>query len=159
MYFLIGRQRVQENRALCPRTAAVLDAIPRIHGMAMFSALLPNGQIASHCGPSNTKLTIHLGLVVPPGCGMRVSREARSWEEGKCLVFDDSFEHESWNRSSSTRFILFLDIWHPDLSDVEIDLLSEIQDIFTEEDHVQDLHRIRAAREQERGHAWWPTGR
>lgn len=30
------------------------------------------------------------------GCYIRVGSEAkRGWEEGKCLVFDDSFEHEA----------------------------------------------------------------
>jgi aspartate beta-hydroxylase len=47
------------------------------------------------------RLTVHLGLRVPRGCSLRVAEETRAWEEGKCLVFDDSFEHEvGWfNRS------------------------------------------------------------
>ena len=44
---------------------------------------------------SNTRLTCHLGIEIPPGdvtitCG----GEKRKWEQGKCVVFDDSFEHE-----------------------------------------------------------------
>ena len=31
---------------------------------------------------------------VPTGCRLRVGREWRTWQPGKCLVFDDSYEHE-----------------------------------------------------------------
>lgn len=37
---------------------------------------------------------ICLSLQVPPGCRIRVGREWRSWHPGRCLVFDDSYEHE-----------------------------------------------------------------
>jgi len=48
-----------------------------------------------HCGPSNTRIRAHLGLVVPEGCcRMRVANETIEWKEGKIIVFDDSFEHE-----------------------------------------------------------------
>lgn len=45
-------------------------------------------------GPSNLKLRIHMGVVVPPGCRIRVADEWHTWREGECLVFDESFEHE-----------------------------------------------------------------
>lgn len=38
---------------------------------------------------------------------------------GRCLVFDDAFEHEVWNPSGETRAVLVFDFWHPDLSDAE----------------------------------------
>ena len=38
------------------------------------------------------------------------------WEEGKVVVFDDSFEHEIWNLSSHPRLILILDLIHPDMT-------------------------------------------
>ena len=47
----------------------------------------------------------------------------RHWEEGKVLVFDDSFEHEAWNDSEAPRVVLIFDIWHPDLSKGEVKLL------------------------------------
>lgn len=34
---------------------------------------------------------------------------------GKCLVFDDSYEHEVWNRTEGERVLLLFDLWHPDL--------------------------------------------
>jgi aspartyl/asparaginyl beta-hydroxylase (cupin superfamily) len=34
-------------------------------------------------------------------------------QEGKCVVFDDSFEHEVWHRGDERRVVLLLNIWHP----------------------------------------------
>ena len=42
------------------------------------------------CSPFST----HNGPQVPTGCRLRVGREWRTWQPGKCLVFDDSYEHE-----------------------------------------------------------------
>ena len=50
---------------------------------------------------------------------MRVGAETRAWREGEALIFDDSIEHEAWNRSNRTRVILLFEIWRPELSDDE----------------------------------------
>lgn len=155
MYFLVGGNRVEENRRLCPRTAAILDAIDETFGMVMFSALLPGGHIAPHRGPSNCRITIHLGLVVPPDCSLRVGEETRGWEAGRCLAFDDTFEHEAYNRSGEARFVLFADVWHPELSEAEIAALTAMQRLFAKGSNPQSLGRVLADREAERGHAWW----
>lgn len=34
---------------------------------------------------------------------------------GKCLVFDDCYEHEVWNKTDKERVLLLFDLWHPDL--------------------------------------------
>jgi aspartyl/asparaginyl beta-hydroxylase (cupin superfamily) len=56
---------------------------------------------------------------VPPQCTMmRVGSTWREWEEGRCLVFDDSFEHEVRHTGGVTagqRVVLLLRFWHPDL--------------------------------------------
>jgi aspartate beta-hydroxylase len=54
---------------------------------------------------------------------IRVGDEIRTWETGKCIVFDDSFEHEVWNRSKITRIVLIVDVWNPILTDAEINAL------------------------------------
>lgn len=51
---------------------------------------------------------------------MRVGDETREPEEGKCHIFDDSFNHEAWHDGDKTRIVLILDIWHPDLTDAEV---------------------------------------
>ena len=40
----------------------------------------------------------------------------RTWSAGRCLVFDDSWEHEVWNDSAAPRSVLLLDVSHPDLA-------------------------------------------
>jgi aspartate beta-hydroxylase len=119
----------RENLARCPRTAALLDSLPVAHtaGLTYFSALGPGTRVAAHCGPTNTRLRCHLGIIVPAGCAIRVGSTSRSWEEGRCIVFDDSFEHEVWNESDRHRYVLILDVWHPDLTPAEVWALTEVE--------------------------------
>lgn len=101
-------KRIDENCARCPVTTRLVEAIP---GMttAGFSALAPGTRIAPHTGYTSRVLRCHLGLVVPPGCALRVGRETRTWEEGRCLVFDDTVRHEAWNEGTSRRVVLLVD--------------------------------------------------
>lgn len=110
----------------CPRTMALLDAHreeAQGAGVAYFSCLDPHTRVAQHRGPTNTRLRCHLGLEVPPGCGLRVAGEQRTWQPGRALLFDDSFMHEVWNDSAHRRVVLIVDVWHPDLDPQEIELL------------------------------------
>ena len=81
--------------------------------------------IESHRGPTNIRVRCHLGVKVPDGdCAIRVGEEVRRWREGKCLVFDDYFEHEAWNHTDEDRLVLIVDLWHPGLSATEVTLLA-----------------------------------
>jgi aspartate beta-hydroxylase len=116
--------RHEEHYARCPRTAALLDALPlvriRDHAPeALFSVLSPGTHILPHTGVTNTRLVTHLPLIVPPDCAIRVGGQEHVWQEGRCVTFDDTWEHEAWNRSGQTRVVLIVDSWHPDLSEVE----------------------------------------
>src|SRR5262249_19221354 len=110
----------ERNAVEAPITANLLRDISDIsthpRGLAYFSVLQPRVHIGAHCGPTNARIRAHLGIRVPDGAVMRVGTETRSWTEGKCLVFDDSWEHEVFNRSDFIRAVLLLDIWHPDLT-------------------------------------------
>lgn len=54
---------------------------------------------------------MHLGIVVPDGCRIKINGEEHSWQEGKLIVFDDTFRHEAWNPSrDTTRVVLMFDI-------------------------------------------------
>lgn len=115
---------VEENAARCPRTAEAVASLPqpRVQGRSptvMFSRLMPGAHIPPHNGMLNTRLICHLPLVVPDGCGFRVGDLRRGWHEGELLVFDDSIEHEAWNRGNADRVILLFDIARPELSDEE----------------------------------------
>ena len=124
-YFFHRHGLPQEaHRARCPRTAALLDALPlvriRDHAPeALFSVLSPSTHILLHTGVTNTRLVTHLPLIVPSDCAIRVGGQEHAWQEGRCVTFDDTWEHEAWNRSDKLRVVLILDCWHPDLSEVE----------------------------------------
>ena len=106
-------QRLEENMALCPETARLLATVPGLT-TAGFSRLAPGTHIRPHVGYTHAVLRCHLGLVVPTeGCALRVGDETRPWDEGRCLVFDDTVEHEAWNRSSVDRIVLLLDFLRP----------------------------------------------
>ena len=91
-------------------------------GAHFFSRLVAGSHIGAHCGPSNLRLRVHLGLLVPEGTRIRVGDEVRAWREGECLVFDDSYEHEVWHDGAGDRIVLICDMWHPDL-DVDRDIV------------------------------------
>ena len=67
----------------------------------------------------NVRLICHLPLVVPAGCLFRVGNLTRSWVEGEALVFNDTIEHEAWNRSGEDRYVLLFDVWRPELAEEE----------------------------------------
>ncbi len=118
--------RIDQNCVRCPKTAAVMDSLPLAEAEAympevFFSVLQPDAHIIPHYGQMNIRLTVHLGLIIPNGCSIRAGDETRSWTEGKILVFDDSFEHEAWNRSDSDRIVLIFEVWNPDLNEAEIE--------------------------------------
>ena len=119
-YLLLEGTDTSLQRRQTPKTAKIVSAISRQSGHAFFSVLDPGTHILPHCGPSNYRLRLQLGLCIPHGCSIRVGDQTRTWVEGKCLVLDDAFEHEVWNTSEHKRIILLVDIWHPDFSDKEI---------------------------------------
>ncbi|MFE2943140.1 aspartyl/asparaginyl beta-hydroxylase domain-containing protein [Streptomyces sp. NPDC059255] len=79
-----------------------------------FSTLLPGAAVAPHCDLWNFSINLHLAVDIPDGCSITVAEETRSWEEGKCLLFDYSFEHEARNDGSRPRACLLVDLWHPE---------------------------------------------
>ena len=87
-------------------------------------ALAPHSHIPAHTGVTNTRLIVHLGLIVPPSCRFRVGNETREWREGEAFVFDDSIEHEAWNDGDDLRVVLIFDIWNPNLSAAEREMVS-----------------------------------
>ena len=97
---------------LCPDTAKLLSQIPNLIS-ADFSYLPAHTHIKPHKGFTKMVLRVHLGLIIPKDCGIKVGNETREWEPGKLLIFDDSFEHEAWNNSKEDRFVLMLDIVNP----------------------------------------------
>jgi phosphatidylglycerophosphate synthase len=128
--FLFG-VRGEKNPAvcdLCPETTRVVEGLPlcRNFGFVMFSGLEPGSHIAAHTGSSNLRLRHHLGVLVPEPDGprIRVGSQERSWRQGRCLAFDDGFEHEVHHPGTRPRVVLSVDVWHPSLSERDVEFLS-----------------------------------
>ena len=120
-YFWQSGAPVAEHAAHCPAVMAALAhaPMPVIEGrspMALWSLLKPGTHIAPHHGLLNTRLICHLPLLTPPDCALRVGAETRAWRQGEMLIFDDSIEHEAWNRSADTRVILLFEVWRPEIA-------------------------------------------
>jgi aspartyl/asparaginyl beta-hydroxylase (cupin superfamily) len=114
-----------------PATVSALRDVQlvRIDGTPMevfFSRLKPGAHIPPHHGLTNTRVTVHLPLVVPPQCAIRVAQHVHEWREGEIFAFDDSFEHEAWNRSDRDRVVLIFEAHHPDLSAHERDAVEHV---------------------------------
>jgi len=107
----------------CRKTMAALADAPltRIPGRTpsvLFSKLAARAHIPPHTGMLNARLICHLPLIVPDGCAFRVGNDVRSWKVGAAWAFDDTIEHEAWNKGNADRYILIFDVWRPEL-DVE----------------------------------------
>lgn len=114
-------ERLAENAARCPRTMEAMAKVPLVHmrnrsPSVLFSLLRPGAHIPPHTGMVNTRLICHLPLIVPGECIFRVGNETRRWQEGRAWAFDDTIEHEAWNRTRETRVILLFEVWRPELS-------------------------------------------
>ena len=143
-YFLWEHgRRVEAHCERCPRTAEALAALPmaelpNFSPTAMFSCLEARTTIPPHCGETNTRLIVHLPLIVPAGCWFRVGNETRVWQEGKAFVFDDTIEHEARNDSDELRVVLIFDVWNPLLSPAERELVAglvnAVRDYYRTED-------------------------
>ncbi|XP_029447228.1 aspartyl/asparaginyl beta-hydroxylase isoform X2 [Rhinatrema bivittatum] len=121
-YTLWQQGRKNENACnAAPKTCALLEKFPEStgckRGQIKYSVMHPGTHVWPHTGPTNCRLRMHLGLVIPKkGCQIRCANDTRSWDEGKVLIFDDSFEHEVWQDADSYRLIFIVDVWHPELT-------------------------------------------
>ncbi len=131
-FFYKNGAKDSNNHGKCPNTSRILTKIAGVDiaGRTYFSAMTPGIHIKPHCGPHNFKLRTHLGIVTTPQATIRVANEIRTWPQGKCIVFDDSFEHEVWNKSDITRIVLIVDVWNPILSSEEIMALEYVMPEF-----------------------------
>lgn len=115
-FFFYGMgYKADGNCARCPETTRLIEQIP---GMttAFFSILSPHKHIPAHRGLYKGFLRYHLGLIVPEpraACRLRVADQIVHWEEGKSIIFDDTYDHEVWNDTDGIRVVLFLDVIRP----------------------------------------------
>jgi beta-hydroxylase len=113
--FYVFGDRFEPNCRRCPATAALLGGVPGLRN-AWFSILAPRYHIPPHRGPTKGVVRIHLPLKIPAdrdNCWLRVGERVLHWEEGRCLVFDDYYEHEVLNDTDEQRVVLFFDVDRP----------------------------------------------
>jgi beta-hydroxylase len=114
MFYGFGH-RAERNCARCPATARALAVIPGLQ-TAWFSILAPRAVIPPHRGITKGIVRAHLGLRVPRDrdrCWIRVGDRRLHWTEGRCLLFDDTYEHEVRNETDDERVVLLLDVNRP----------------------------------------------
>ncbi|MBX3024827.1 aspartyl/asparaginyl beta-hydroxylase domain-containing protein [bacterium] len=107
--------RSERNCAMCPETARLLATVPRLE-TAFFSILAPGAYIPPHKGLAKGLLRCHLGLIIPDdreGCRITLDGVSRSWEEGRVLLFDDTYRHEVRNDTEQDRVVLLFDFERP----------------------------------------------
>lgn len=108
--------------ALFPKTMEILS---RIDGLATayFSHLSPRTRIPGHVGECDAYYRVHLGLKIPaalPDCGIEVAGQRQSWQEGRCIAFNDIYFHSAWNDTDEDRIVLIVDILRPEFREKSI---------------------------------------
>jgi aspartyl/asparaginyl beta-hydroxylase (cupin superfamily) len=113
MLYAMG-ERWEANRALCPRTCALLDEIPDLF-QAFFSILEAGKSVPGHRGSYRGYLRYHLALKVPKTNppSLRVKDQWYVWKEGEAIMFDDSQHHEVVNKGDEDRIVLIVDVLRP----------------------------------------------
>ena len=137
MLYRNGRKNIKNCRR-APVTCTIIDEITHIShnrkGNVKFSIMASGTHVHPHSGPTNCRLRAHLGLDIPTtnmsyAAGspsrLRVLNEYITWENGKIVIFDDSFDHEVWHfsKENQPRLILIMDMWHPGLNEDQISLI------------------------------------
>lgn len=115
-YFLYGYgYKMENNCKACPKTMRSVENIPGMF-TAFFSVLAPGKRIPLHRGPYRGLLRCHLALIVPEPrdrCRIEVGGKWATWEEGRCLIFDDTYKHQVENDTDGVRVVLFIDVLRP----------------------------------------------
>lgn len=130
-FFYRHGKKLAEHHSACPKTAAALESLPLVriadHAPEIcFSILTAGTHILPHYGTSNIRSVVHLPLIVPENCALKVDGQIIDGKAGECFAFDDTFLHEAWNRSEESRAILLMDAWNPHLTEVECLSLAEL---------------------------------
>ncbi|EJK75927.1 hypothetical protein THAOC_02331 [Thalassiosira oceanica] len=127
---------------LCPVTTRIMESVPIAGRIAGFNRQQPNSGIPLHSDGNNMWLTCQMGIKVPPvisdGSGseapaahIRVGPETRHWELGKCLLYDTTYEHETFNaHPDEERVVLHIDFFNTlKMTKLEIEVLQYIYDM------------------------------
>ena len=102
------------TKKLLPKTLEIIEGIPNC--IQAWISIMEGGQsVAPHRTRSYGYLRYHLGVVVPTDKPprIRVKDGSHTWQEGKSVLFDNSWEHEVINESKQNRVVLIVDVLRP----------------------------------------------
>jgi beta-hydroxylase len=115
---------------LCPTTTRILETVSLAGRIAGFNRQQPSTGIPLHTDGNNMWLTCQMGIKIPEGhkAYIRVGPETRYWEKGRCLLYDTTYEHETFNGSNDEeRVVLHVDFFNTlALTDIEIEVVQYI---------------------------------
>jgi aspartyl/asparaginyl beta-hydroxylase (cupin superfamily) len=127
---------------LCPVTTRILESVPLAGRIAGFNRQQPDSGIPVHSDGNNMWLTTQMGIKVPPSvtndkgetvpsAHIRVGPETRHWEQGQCLLYDTTYEHETYNKHpTEERVVLHVDFFNTlKMTKLEIEVLQYIYDM------------------------------
>lgn len=106
-----------------PATCDLVRGLPELgvrSGQVKLSVLGAGAHVRPHAGPTNARLRMHCGIDIPlTGASMRVATRNITWQNGRCFVFDESCEHELYQRGATPRSVLLVDFANPLLASFE----------------------------------------
>jgi beta-hydroxylase len=116
---------------LCPTTTKLLETVPLAGRIAGFNRQMPKSGIPKHSDGNNMWLTCQMGIKVPEDgtkAFIRVGPETQHWKRGECLLYDTTYEHETFNDSDSEeRVVLHVDFFNTlSMTKGEIDVMRYI---------------------------------
>ena len=100
---------------LCPVTTEIMESVPIAGRIAGFNRQQPQTGIPLHSDGNNMWLTCQMGVKVPENNAayIRVGPETQRWARGECLLYDTTYEHETFNESEDEeRVVLHIDFWN-----------------------------------------------
>ena len=122
----------------CPQTMGALGKLRLAGETVAFQRQSPGTGLPRHVDPCSWVVACHVGMVCPTGEEggetpyISVAGEKYHWREGEVMVFDPSFKHETFNPTSQDRIILNIDLFHPELTDLECRVIQETIRLKTE---------------------------
>jgi aspartyl/asparaginyl beta-hydroxylase (cupin superfamily) len=115
---------------LCPTTTRILETVPLAGRIAGFNRQQPRSGIPLHTDGNNMWLTCQMGIYIPEGQSayIRVGPETRRWGKGECLLYDTTYEHETFNEhESQERVVLHVDFFNTlAMTPIEIEVMQYI---------------------------------
>jgi len=120
------KEFTDECETVFPKTCAILKKqLPSRPGLpwtsdqneqVMVIKMQKGTDVEVHSGPANNILNIHLGVQGLKGAKLIVANDTYSWEEGKVIAWDGSFDHRvHCLECEEDRVIIMARYMHPDM--------------------------------------------